>query len=203
MKKFSKWFEGLPGQDFFLVEQQCCPYRFSCHRPPPPRWQNFFLRFCLFVYHDDVTLFTLFNLNHQNCWAFWPAVGSAVLPADLSKKKKALLIKEVSEVSSSLLGVLIRPWWFVFAKVLFVFSQRLLCTVFQMNLNKDYSSRPCNPNNSISSHFERTASAVWRCTDGKRRRVTDVRLLKSCFWTQTPTCKRQTICDLHWREVHT
>ena len=164
---------------------------------------NFFLRFCLFVYHDDVTLFTLFNLNHQNCWAFWPAVGSAVLPADLSKKKKALLIKEVSEVSSSLLEVLIRPWWFVFAKVLFVFSQRPLCTVFQMNLNKDYSSRPCNPNNSISSHFERTASAVWRCTDGKRRRVTDVRLLKSCFWTQTPTCKRQTICELHWREVHT
>ena len=70
---------------------------------------NFFLRFCLFVYHDDVTLLTLFNLNHQNCWAFWPAVGSAVLPADLSKKKKALLIKEVSEVSSSLLEVLIRP----------------------------------------------------------------------------------------------
>ena len=65
--------------------------------------------FCLFVYHDDVTLFTLFNLNHQNCWAFWQAVGSAVLPADLSKKRRALLIKEVSEVSSSLLEVLIRP----------------------------------------------------------------------------------------------
>ena len=87
---------------------------------------NFFLRFCLFVYHDDVTLFTLFNLNHQNCWAFWPAVGSAVLPADLSKKKKALLIKEVSEVSSSLLGVLIRPWWFVFAKIL-LSSPSALC----------------------------------------------------------------------------
>ena len=62
-----------------------------------------FSSFLPFLYHDDVTLFTPFNLNHQNCWAFWPAVGSAVLPADLSKKKKALLIKEVFKVSSYLL----------------------------------------------------------------------------------------------------
>ena len=155
------------------------------------------------MYYGDVTMFTLFNLNHQNCWAFWPAVGSAVLPADLSKKKKALLIKEVSEVSSSLLGVLIRPWWFVFAKIL-LSSPSALCAQSSKWISiKIIQARPCNPNNSISSHFERTASAVWRCTDGKRRRVTDVRLLKSCFWTQTPTCKRQTICELHWREVHT
>ena len=63
------------------------------------------------MWNWNITLFTLFNLNHQNCWAFWPAVGSAVLPADLSKKKKALLIKEVSEVSSSLPEVLISSWF--------------------------------------------------------------------------------------------
>ena len=36
IEKFLKWFEGLPGQDFCLVERQCCPSRFGCHRPFPP-----------------------------------------------------------------------------------------------------------------------------------------------------------------------